>query len=77
MCVRDISVDATQESGRKGRLLNHSRTSPNVKPRVVEVNGQPRLCLTASRDIRVGEELEYDYGERSQLVIDSHPWLAA
>jgi len=69
-------VDATQESGRRGRLLNHSRTNPNVKPRVVEVGGVPHLCLMASRDINTGEALEYDYGERSQLAIDSHPWLA-
>ena len=35
----------------------------------------PRLILVASRDVKAGEELLYDYGERSKVAIESHPWL--
>ena len=69
------SVDATTDNGRKGRLLNHSRTSANVVTKLLEVDDRPYLCLIAARDIAVGEELEYDYGERNREALDSHPWL--
>ena len=72
-----FSVDATADNGRKGRLLNHSRTAANVVTRLAEVDGQPYLCLVAAKDISVGEQLEYDYGERDRATMDSHPWLAS
>ena len=68
-------MDATRDNGRFGRLLNHSKTVPNVTTKLLEVAGQPYLCLVAARDIQPGEELEYDYGERSKAAIESHPWL--
>ena len=71
------SVDATKDNGRMGRLLNHSKTQANVVTKLYEVKGQPYLCLVAARDIKPGEELQYDYGERSKAAIESHPWLAA
>lgn len=60
-----------------GRLLNHCKTHPNVKTKVIEVDDLPFLCLVAARDIVVGEELEYDYGERDKATIAIHPWLAS
>lgn len=74
--ITHTSVDATADNGRKGRLLNHSRTSANVVTKLMEVDDKPYLCLVATRDISVGEELEYDYGERNKEALDSHPWLA-
>ena len=71
------SVDATKDNGRMGRLLNHSKTQANVVTKLYEVKDHPYLCLIAARDIKSGEELQYDYGERSKAVIESHPWLAA
>ncbi len=71
------SVDATKDNGRLGRLLNHSKSSANVATKLVEVDNHPYLCLMAARDVAVGEELEYDYGERSREAVESHPWLAA
>lgn len=68
------SVDATAETGKLGRLLNHSRRG-NCHTKVVPVNSRPYLVLVASRDIEKGEELTYDYGDRSQTAIQSHPWL--
>lgn len=69
------SVDATKDNGRFGRLLNHSKTAANVVTKLLDVDDHPYLCLMAARNIREGEELQYDYGERSKEAILSHPWL--
>ncbi|XP_059894521.1 N-lysine methyltransferase KMT5A-A isoform X1 [Gadus macrocephalus] len=67
-------VDATKETGRMGRLLNHSKTG-NCQTKLHDINGVPHLILVASRDIDDGEELLYDYGDRSKESIAAHPWL--
>lgn len=69
------SVDATKESGRLGRLLNHSKTKANCATRLVCVLDSPYLILETIRDVSAGEELLYDYGERSKDVIQVHEWL--
>ena len=63
------SVDATKDNGRFGRLLNHSKTAGNVVTKLYEVDSQPYLCLMAARNIQPGEELQYDYGERSSEAL--------
>lgn len=68
------SVDATKETGRMGRLINHSK-SGNCQTKLHDINGVPHLILVASRDIDEGEELLYDYGDRSKASIAAHPWL--
>ncbi|XP_063991606.1 N-lysine methyltransferase KMT5A-B [Diachasmimorpha longicaudata] len=68
-------VDATAESDKLGRLVNHSRNG-NLIARVVEVDTIPHLVLTAKEDIPIGIELTYDYGDRSRESIRNHPWLA-
>ncbi|XP_061656763.1 N-lysine methyltransferase KMT5A-A isoform X2 [Syngnathoides biaculeatus] len=67
-------VDATKETGRLGRLINHSK-SGNLQTKLHDVGGAPHLILVASRDIDEGEELLYDYGDRSKASIAAHPWL--
>ncbi|XP_026153069.1 N-lysine methyltransferase KMT5A-A-like isoform X2 [Mastacembelus armatus] len=67
-------VDATKETGRKGRLINHSKNG-NCQTKLHDINGVPHLILVASRDIDEGEELLYDYGDRSKASIAAHPWL--
>ncbi|XP_016298131.1 N-lysine methyltransferase KMT5A-A-like [Sinocyclocheilus anshuiensis] len=67
-------VDATKESDRLGRLINHSKTG-NCQTKLHDINGIPHLILVASRDIQEGEELLYDYGDRSKASIEAHPWL--
>lgn len=59
-----------------GRLINHSILQANVAPKSVEVDGKIRLYFKALRDITTGEELVYDYGERSKCIIKAHPWLS-
>ncbi|XP_018374828.1 PREDICTED: histone-lysine N-methyltransferase pr-set7 [Trachymyrmex cornetzi] len=68
-------VDATAETNKLGRLVNHSRTG-NLIARIVEVNSIPHLVLTAKEDIPIGVEVSYDYGDRSRESIRHHPWLA-
>ncbi|XP_069021692.1 N-lysine methyltransferase KMT5A-A [Embiotoca jacksoni] len=67
-------VDATKETGRMGRLINHSKNG-NCQTKLHDINGVPHLILVASRDVDEGEELLYDYGDRSKASIAAHPWL--
>lgn len=67
-------VDATKESGRMGRLINHSKNG-NCQTKLHDIGGVPHLILVASRNIDEGEELLYDYGDRSKASIAAHPWL--
>ena len=71
-----FSIDGTEESGRYGRLLNHSRVSPNCITKVVTMKEVPRLIIVAKQTISPGEELLYDYGDRSKESLKAHPWLA-
>lgn len=68
-------VDATKPTGRLGRLINHSRKSPNCKTKIFEYQQRPHLIFIALRDIEQDEEILYDYGERDPMAIKSHPWL--
>jgi histone-lysine N-methyltransferase SETD8 len=68
-------VDATTESGRLGRLVNHSRNG-NLITKTVSIMNRPHLVLIAKEDIPSGEEVMYDYGDRSKESIRYHPWLA-
>nr|XP_022338926.1 N-lysine methyltransferase KMT5A-like isoform X2 [Crassostrea virginica] len=72
---RNYCIDATEESGRLGRLINHSKTAGNCHTKLTEINNKPYLMLIASRDIVIGEELLYDYGDRNKDSLESHPWL--
>ncbi|XP_078523738.1 N-lysine methyltransferase KMT5A isoform X2 [Lissotriton helveticus] len=67
-------VDATRETNRLGRLINHSKAG-NCHTKLHDINTVPHLILIASRDIQAGEELLYDYGDRSKASIEAHPWL--
>lgn len=67
-------VDATKETDRMGRLINHSKNG-NCQTRLHDIDEIPHLILVASRDIEEGEELLYDYGDRSRASIAAHPWL--
>jgi SET domain len=59
------SIDATEEpapgTSSLGRLINHSRKG-NVSPKVVEVDGVPRVCFFAKWQLNIGDQVLYDYG---------------
>ncbi|XP_054977090.1 N-lysine methyltransferase KMT5A-like [Sorex araneus] len=67
-------IDATRETDRLGRLINHSKRG-NCQTKLHDIAGIPHLILIASRDIQAGEELLYDYGDRSRESLEAHPWL--
>lgn len=73
---KQYCIDATGESGRFGRLLNHSRVTPNCMTKVIMLHEIPRLILVAKTDIVAGTELLYDYGDRSKESLKAHPWLS-
>ncbi|VDO05442.1 unnamed protein product [Rodentolepis nana] len=68
-------VDATKETDKLGRLINHSRQHPNCIVKVIPIDGVPRLSLFAKMDVPPGEELLYDYGDHSKESLLAHPWL--
>uniref|UniRef100_A0A2K5QBK0 N-lysine methyltransferase KMT5A n=1 Tax=Cebus imitator TaxID=2715852 RepID=A0A2K5QBK0_CEBIM len=67
-------VDATRETNRLGRLINHSKGG-NCQTKLHDIDGVSHLNLIASRDIAAGEELLYGYGDRSKASTEAHPWL--
>ena len=71
-----FSIDATVETGRYGRLVNHSRQTPNLMPEVFMNGKSLHLILVAKHDIEPGTELLYDYDDRSEESLAAHPWLA-
>jgi hypothetical protein len=52
-------VDATF-CGNMARFINHCH-SPNCFVDIVSVNGENKVIVSALRDIKAGEELNYDY----------------
>ncbi|XP_077510667.1 SET domain containing 8 [Amblyomma americanum] len=72
---KQYCVDATKETGRLGRLVNHSKRG-NLRTQMCIIKGVPHLVLVAQRNIEPGEELLYDYGDRSKASLQFHPWLA-
>lgn len=69
------SIDATKETGKLGRLVNHSRNG-NLITKTVMIGKHPHLVLIAKDDLPSGVELTYDYGDRSKESLIHHPWLA-
>ncbi|XP_041643876.1 lysine methyltransferase 5Ab [Cheilinus undulatus] len=72
--AKTYCVDATKETDRLGRLINHSKNG-NCQTKLHPIDGTPHLILVASKDIKAEEELLYDYGDRSKSSILAHPWL--
>ncbi|XP_047317125.1 histone-lysine N-methyltransferase ASHH3 isoform X3 [Impatiens glandulifera] len=56
---RDTVIDATFK-GNKSRYINHS-CSPNTELQKWRIDGETRIGIFSTRDIKKGEELNYDY----------------
>ena len=74
-CECEFTIDAIKH-GNISHFFNHS-CEPNLQVRAVLINNlDPRMHLVAffaSRDIRVGEELTFDYmGQRDGVTHESH-----
>ena len=48
---RRLCIDATSESGKDGRLINHSSKSSNLSTKLIEIDEVPQLYFVASRSI--------------------------
>ena len=70
-------IDATEETNRLGRLIGHKHTqdSPNLVSKCFMENGIPRLIFLAACNIKSGDELLYDYGDREKSTVQELPWL--
>jgi histone-lysine N-methyltransferase SETD8 len=73
---KKLCVDATLETNRLGRLINHSKFFSNCHAKVFEIEKMPYLVIYASREIVSGDELLFDYGDRNRKSLESYPWLA-
>ena len=72
---KKLCIDATHDDGRTGRLISHSRLHPNLRHTTNVIDGQVHLVFFAMRDIQRGEELTYDYNDRSKQARRDNPWL--
>lgn len=59
------SVDASEDDGSLGRLVNNDEIKPNCKMKTVVYEGKPHLCLFAVKEITQGQEITYNYGDSS------------
>ena len=64
---RQFCIDATADKdGRIGRLINHSRRSPNCKAVVIwvrrspEAEETPALIFETNRELAIAEEITFD-----------------
>ena len=67
------------EDGKPGRFINHSKlkSRQNIVPKLVPIDQRPRILFFATRNIKKGEELLYDYNDRSEGALSAHSWLHA
>lgn len=68
-----FSIDATEEDGSYGRLINHSDRNMNIAPRLMDE--KKKIYFVALRNIDPGEELLYEYGENRNSVRKSFGWF--
>ena len=79
-----VAIDATQDDGSLGRIMNHCLKSPNCELKLINfinierygvAEKRPHLFLQTTRDVAKGEELVWNYGETRKSITDSNPWL--
>jgi len=56
------------DDGSLARLVNDEHKRPNAVMKLIELKGNPHLCLFARDNIACGTELRYSYGS------GSYPW---
>jgi len=73
---KNYYIDATKETGKMGRLVNHTRINPNCYLKKIIINDMPRIFLLAKYKIETNCELGYDYGDRDPASLKDFPWLS-
>lgn len=69
----DMCIDASQDDGSFGRMINHSKQLANVKPIAID----KQIFFVALRRLFKHEELFYDYGEDDPKILNKFPWLCS
>lgn len=70
-----FSIDVIVESGRLGRFINYSKIVGNCYIKLIEIKNRLYFMLMVLRDIFVGEEFLYDYGDRNKDFLEFYSWL--
>ena len=73
---KNYYIDATKDTGKMGRLVNHTRINPNCYLKKIIINDMPRIFLLAKYKIETNCELGYDYGDRDPASFKYFPWLS-
>ena len=70
------SIDSRQ-FGNKSRFINHMRKGQNMVAAVLKINEEDVVIFRASRDIKEGEELYFDYDPTGKMVglKEKYPFL--
>lgn len=72
---REIVIDPTMQTIHMARYCNHSKKNANAKMETRVLENVPRAFLFATKEILVGEEILWDYGDRNKEVLLQNPWL--
>ncbi len=73
--AKHLAIDATFVKC-VGWLINHSIANANIVPVRTQIFGDIAIVFVALRDIAVGEELLYKYGEKQEEIIEHNIWLS-
>ncbi|XP_063755780.1 uncharacterized protein LOC134875235 [Eleginops maclovinus] len=65
---RDWRIQASNEDGTLGRLVNDDHISPSCEMKKIVYEGKPHLCLFAVTAVSPGEEITFNYGD------SAYPW---
>ncbi|XP_052456360.1 uncharacterized protein LOC128016052 isoform X26 [Carassius gibelio] len=76
-----LCLDASEEDGSLGRLVNDNHKNPNCVMKKIIVDDKPHLCLFSLKKIEIGDEIDYNYGDskwpwRSKLKKNQAPAAA-
>jgi len=76
---KKFAIDATKEPVSEqescGRLINHSKSSENIVPKMIVINNDPQIVFVAKFDILLNHELFYDYNDFRSSSVVSFPFL--
>lgn len=61
----NFSIDATTFNPRLGHFVNDGEDD-NCEPRIVVEQDLPYVCLFSLKDIDIGTELRYQYGDQAK-----------
>lgn len=66
-------IDATEDDGKLGRLINHSKRHDNVRPERRMLLGKLHIVIVAKCDIEAGREVLYDYKDVNSSLPECVP----